>query len=78
MKAKDKARDLAEKYRELIPFNDNEFSEKEMYQAQLSIIKQCVLITVYEMLDCNSTSVYFEEDFEFWKEVKYEIVKIDK
>ena len=78
MKAKDKARDLVEKYRELIPFNDNEFSEKEMYQAQLSIVKQCAIICVNEMLDCNSTCVDSEDEFEFWKEVKYEIVKIDK
>jgi hypothetical protein len=49
-----------------------------MYEVQLSIVKQCAIICVDEMLDCNSTSVYFEEDFEFWKEVKYEIVKIDK
>ena len=38
--------------------------------------KQCALICVDEMLDCNTTSVYWEEDFEYWKQVKQEIEKL--
>ena len=78
MKAKDKAKELVERYFDIIPFNDNELSEEEMYEVQLSIVKQCAIICVNEMLDCNSTCVDSEDEFEFWKEVKYEIVKIDK
>ena len=38
--------------------------------------KECALICVDEMLNCNTTSVYYEEDFEYWKKVKKEIEKL--
>ena len=76
MNAGYKAKELVERYFDIIPFNDNELSEEEMYEVQLSIVKQCAIICVDEMLDCNSTSVDSEDEFEFWKEVKLEINKL--
>ena len=43
--------------------------------GKFEVAQQCALICVEEMLDCNTTSVYFEEDFEYWKEVKQELLK---
>ena len=76
MNAKYKAKELVERYLDIIPFNDNELSEEEMYEVQLSIAKRCAIICVDEMLDCNSTCVDSEDEFEFWKEVKLEINKL--
>jgi len=39
-------------------------------------VRKCALICVDEMLNCNTTSVYYEEDFEYWKKVKKEIEKL--
>ena len=76
MKAKYKAKELVEKYFDIIPFNDNELSEEEMYEVQLSIVKRCAIICVDEILDCNSTSVDSEDEFEFWQDVLEEINKL--
>jgi len=76
MNAGYKAEELVERYLDIIPFNDNELSEEEMYEVQLSIAKRCAIICVDEMLDCNSTCVDSEDEFEFWKEVKLEINKL--
>ena len=74
MNAAYKAEELVEKFSS--PYND--LTTLEEIEIIIETAKRNALICVDEMLDCNSTSVYFEEDFEFWKEVKYEIVKIDK
>jgi hypothetical protein len=72
MKAKNKAKELVEKYR---PFCTHKLQYDEEY-FNINEAKECALICVDEMLDCNTTSVYWEEDFEFWKEVKLEINKL--
>ena len=72
MKAKDKAKELVDKYFDIIPFNDNELSEEEMYEVQLSIVKQCALISV----DVKLSGYNYDTVYKYWKEVEYEINKL--
>ena len=51
---------------------EGHISERQLFENA----KQCALICVDEMLDCNTTSVYWEEDFEYWKQVRQEIEKL--
>jgi len=69
MNAGYKATELVDKY--LIIISDTNPLDKYLKAA-----KQCAIICVDEMLDCNSTSVDSEDEFEFWKEVKLEINKL--
>ena len=67
MTPKQKAKELVGK------FNDWTFDERHSQKNNVNYAKQCALICVDEMLDCNTTSVYWDEDFEYWKQVKQEI-----
>jgi hypothetical protein len=67
MTPKEKAKELVEKYMEIT--NGYDF---------INDAKKCALICVDEMLDCNTTSVYWEEDFEYWKQVRQEIENYDR
>ena len=69
MNAKNKADDLIEMYLNII-------SDTNPLDNYLSAAKQCAIICVDEMLDCNSTCVDSEDEFEFWKEVQLEINKL--
>ena len=69
MKAKYKAEELVDKYLIII-------SDINPLDSYLKAAKQCAIICVDEMLDCNSTCVDSEDEFEFWKEVKLEINKL--
>ena len=69
MNAKNKADDLIEMYLNII-------SDTNPLDSYLSAAKRCAIICVDEMLDCNSTCVDSEDEFEFWKEVKQEINKL--
>ena len=76
MTAKEKAIELVDRFINIIPCNDNELSEDEMYKEQLHTAKQCALICVDEKIadaliygDVNSAEGYL-------KEVKEEINKL--
>ncbi len=68
MEAKDKAKELVDKYRTYIRMADKYgyiLSEDEIYLA-----KQCALIAVDEILNLDDFSI---EGREYWQEVKQEI-----
>ena len=50
MTPKDKAKELVGRFIDIIPCNDNELSEDEMYKEQLHSAKQCALICVDDEL----------------------------
>jgi hypothetical protein len=72
MTVKVTANKIVERFINIIPCNDNELSEDEMYKEQLHSAKRCALICVDEIL-------YFDlrlSDIEFLKEVEREIIKL--
>jgi|TARA_B110001452_G_scaffold239515_1_gene220599 hypothetical protein len=72
MKVKVAAKEIVERFINIIPCNDNELSEDEMYKEQLHSAKQCALICVDEIL-CFDLRL---SDIEFLKEVEQEIIKL--
>ena len=72
MNAEYKAEELVEKFSS--PYND--LTTLEDIEIIIETAKRYALICVDEMLDCSSTSVDSEDEFEFWKEVKLEINKM--
>ena len=72
MNAAYKAEELVEKFAS--PYND--LTTLEDIEIIIETAKRYALICVDEMLDCNSTFVDSEDEFEFWKEVKLEINKL--
>jgi hypothetical protein len=68
MNAKYKAEELVDKFSDY-----NDLTTLEEIEIIIKIGKRNALICVDEMLDCNSTSVDSEDEFEFWKQVKLEI-----
>tara|TARA_B110000503_G_scaffold102191_1_gene152623 strand:+ start:123 stop:332 length:210 start_codon:yes stop_codon:yes gene_type:complete len=69
MTTKVAAKKIVERFINIIPCNDNELSEDEMYKEQLHTAKQCALICVDEILS-------FDLRDEVVKEVKQEINKL--
>jgi hypothetical protein len=78
MKAKEKAKEIVERFINIIPCNDNELSEDEMYKEQLHSAKQCALICVDEILrnEVNTTMHPNDIIMDYWQEVKQEINKL--
>ena len=78
MTAKEKAKELFDRFINITPCNDNELSEDEMYKEQLHNAKQCALICVDEFIDALSfnSSPTAEGLTEFYEEVKQEINKL--
>jgi phosphotransacetylase len=76
MTVKVAAKEIVERFINIIPCNDNELSEDEMYKEQLHSAKRCALICVDEKIadaliygDVNSAEGHL-------KEVKEEINKL--
>ena len=72
MNAKYKAEELVDKFSS----DYNDLTTLEEIEIIIETAKRYALICVDEMLDCNSTCVDSEDEFEFWKEVKLEINKL--
>ena len=72
MTAKVAAKEIVDRFINIIPCNDNELSEDEMYKEQLHIAKQCALICVDEILSFDLRLF----NIEFLKEVEQEINKL--
>ena len=72
MTVKVAAKEIVERFINIIPCNDNELSEDEMYKEQLHSAKRCALICVDEILSFDLRFL----DIEFLKEVKQEINKL--
>jgi hypothetical protein len=53
MNAKNKAKKLVEKFKEITPCFDYEFEEKEMYEEQLLFAKESALMCVDEIIDSH-------------------------
>jgi hypothetical protein len=70
MTAKEKARELVDKYRVLL-MDDGEDYGEEILVSMLS--KQCALIAVDEILSLFISEC---EDTRYWNEVKQEIAKL--
>ncbi len=68
MRPKEKAKILVEKNQGIL--------SKHIFNGTYDIAIELALLCVDEMLNCNTTSVYYEEDFEYWKKVKQEIDKL--
>jgi hypothetical protein len=66
MTAKEKAKELAEKYYAFIDFS-------EVYQPSSKSAKQCALICVNEIQDTFKSG---ENEILYWEEVKQEINKL--
>ena len=70
MKAKDKAKELVEKFKKVnITFQPSAFSNIETYPLNEKEAKQCALICVEEIKECLSSNIYLR----YWQEVKKEI-----
>ena len=65
------SKEIVERFINIIPCNDNELSEDEMYKEQLHSAKQCALICVDEIIRILPFT-----DVKYWKEVKQEIIKL--
>ena len=72
MTVKVAAKEIVERFINIIPCNDNELSEDEMYKEQLHSAKRCALICVDEILSFDLRFC----DIEFLKEVEQEIIKL--
>ena len=72
MTVKVAAKEIVERFINIIPCNDNELSEDEMYKEQLHSAKRCALICVDEILSFDLRFL----DIEFLKEVEQEIIKL--
>ena len=78
MKAKDKAKELVDKFKEITPCFDYEFEEKEMYEEQLLFAKESALMCVDEIIDSHykvftGTKASVND---YWQDVKQEINKL--
>tara|TARA_R110001632_G_scaffold212518_1_gene338427 strand:- start:50 stop:295 length:246 start_codon:yes stop_codon:yes gene_type:complete len=79
MKAKVAAMEIVERFINIIPCNDNELSEGDMYKEQLHSAKQSALICVDEMIKERKilNNDFDRERIKELLEVKEEINKID-
>jgi len=69
MQAKDKAKELVEKFHNILNINQSTFWDAEKYEQA----KQCALICVDEIID----AMYIENRGNpFWQEVKQEINRL--
>ena len=84
MTAKEKAKELVDRFINITPCNDNELSEDEMYKEQLHSAKQCALICVDEKqktIDKMFNGYYtmpkeWQKEYDELEEVKEEINKL--
>tara|TARA_R110000823_G_scaffold260854_1_gene381575 strand:+ start:10 stop:282 length:273 start_codon:yes stop_codon:yes gene_type:complete len=79
MKAKNKAKELVDRFLDFIPCNDNELSEDDMYKYQLENAKQCALICVDVILNdvgAKDWELDTGTNTNYWQEVKQEINKL--
>ena len=77
MKAKNKAKELVDKFIDIMPSDDRYFSEEEMYDVQKENSKQCALICVDEVLESLEHNHWQNLDYvNYYKEVKQEINKL--
>jgi len=79
--AKEKARELVDKFVEIIPIEDAEHGETESYFIQYEKAKQCALIAADEILKLeNNNGYYFDgtnvTSMSYWIGVKEEIEKL--
>jgi hypothetical protein len=73
MEAKEKAKELVEKFLGKIPFADTKVY-KDWKKEMNNKAKQCALIAVDEMInDCDASSPFETTRFEYWQQVKIEI-----
>jgi uncharacterized protein (UPF0128 family) len=76
MKAKDKAKELVEKFEKVkVTFQASAFSPVEEYPLNENEAKQCALICVDECLKIEKSKDmdFSKRNLEYWKEVKEEI-----
>lgn len=71
MTAKEKAKELFDKFRPLAYHDEREISSYQLMQEMYNA-KQCALITANQIL-----SILFQHhEIDYWKEVKQEITKL--
>jgi len=71
----EKARELVDKFAEIIPIEDAEHGETESYFIQYEKAKQCALIAVDEIIGYSRMHGFIGLT-EYWHEVKNEIEKL--
>ena len=78
MTPKEKAKELVEKFGNLIDTNDDLFSEQEMYRKHNEDSKKCALIAVDEIIDTLYEYHYDSASgaYEYWTEVKEQLEKL--
>jgi hypothetical protein len=71
MSAKDKAKELMDKYQYAVRFDESE----TQYFANMHSVKQCALIAVDEILkQCwDYRDIDLQASYDYWQEVKQEI-----
>jgi hypothetical protein len=71
MSAKDKAKELMDKYQYAVRFDESE----TQYFANMHSVKECALIAVDEILkQCwDYRDIDLQASYDYWKEVKHEI-----
>jgi hypothetical protein len=71
MSAKDKAKELMDKYQYAVRFDESE----TQYFANMHSVKECALIAVDEILkQCwDYRDIDLQASYDYWKEVKQEI-----
>ena len=71
MSAKDKAKELMDKYQYAVRFDESE----TQYFANMHSVKECALIAVDEILkQCwDYRDIDLQASYDYWQEVKHEI-----
>ena len=82
MEAKEKANELFDRYKNLTTYQYQEYAgaSYSTFEHDIDIIKQCALIAVQEILNCNPHTNPFNTDvystYDYWFQVKLEIEKL--
>jgi hypothetical protein len=74
MTAKEKAKELVDKFENIIPTIDEYYSYKEMIEKHFNESKKCALLAVDNIL--NEYWLHDTKRRDWWKEVKKEIEEL--